>query len=167
MTIKLDRNWNSFQLANSAPPLSVTDSAIAPSARIGTQLVERRFRPQTIITRASLAKDGFGQTVSTWDLLGPLAGAPHSECAQPQACGANLTGQLLDAIRFQRTWLGEGGWVAAKSQKLRSVCTHGNLQRPDCIPFWIVFPPLLDSAQVCLLCFQPEPMSESLSTRMP
>ena len=36
LTIKLDRNWSSFQLANSAPPLSVTDSAIAPSARIGT-----------------------------------------------------------------------------------------------------------------------------------
>ena len=34
LTIKLDGNWNSFQLANSAPPLSVTDSAIAPSARI-------------------------------------------------------------------------------------------------------------------------------------
>ena len=34
LTIKLDRNWNSFQLANSTPPLSVTDSAIAPSARI-------------------------------------------------------------------------------------------------------------------------------------
>ena len=33
LTIKLDRNWSSFQLANSAPPLSVTDSAIAPSAR--------------------------------------------------------------------------------------------------------------------------------------
>ena len=34
LTIKLDRNWSSFQLANSAPPLSVTDSATAPSARI-------------------------------------------------------------------------------------------------------------------------------------
>ena len=34
LTIKLDRNWNSFQLANSAPPLSVTDSALAPSARM-------------------------------------------------------------------------------------------------------------------------------------
>ena len=34
LTIKLDGNWNSFQLANSAPPLCVTDSAIAPSARI-------------------------------------------------------------------------------------------------------------------------------------
>jgi hypothetical protein len=36
LTIKLDGNWSSFQLANSAPPLSVTDSAIAPSARIDT-----------------------------------------------------------------------------------------------------------------------------------
>ena len=34
LTVKLDWNWSSFQLANSAPPLSVTDSAIAPSARI-------------------------------------------------------------------------------------------------------------------------------------
>ena len=34
LTIKLDRNWSSFQLANSAPPLSVTDSVIAPSARM-------------------------------------------------------------------------------------------------------------------------------------
>ena len=34
LTIKLDRNWSSFQLANSALPLSVTSSAIAPSARI-------------------------------------------------------------------------------------------------------------------------------------
>ena len=34
LTIKLDGNWSSFQLANSAPPLSGTDSAIAPSARM-------------------------------------------------------------------------------------------------------------------------------------
>ena len=34
LTIKLDRNWSSFQLANSAPPLSVTGSAIALSARV-------------------------------------------------------------------------------------------------------------------------------------
>ena len=34
LTIKLDGNWSSFQLANSAPPLSVTDSATAPSARM-------------------------------------------------------------------------------------------------------------------------------------
>ena len=34
LTIKLDRTWNSFTLAISAPPLSVTDSATAPSARM-------------------------------------------------------------------------------------------------------------------------------------
>ena len=34
LTIKLDGNWSSFQLANSAPPLSVTGHAIAPSARM-------------------------------------------------------------------------------------------------------------------------------------
>ena len=34
LTIKLDGNWSSFQLANSTPPLCVTDSAIAPSARM-------------------------------------------------------------------------------------------------------------------------------------
>ena len=39
LTIKLDGNWSSFQLANSAPPLSVTDSAVAPSARMMTCLI--------------------------------------------------------------------------------------------------------------------------------
>ena len=32
--IKLDRNWNSFQLAKSTPPPCVTGSAIAPSTRM-------------------------------------------------------------------------------------------------------------------------------------
>ena len=41
LTIKLDGNWSSSQLANSAPPLSVTASAIAPSARM-----EGKFRDQ-------------------------------------------------------------------------------------------------------------------------
>ena len=39
LTIKLDRNWSSFQLANSTPPLSVTGSAIAPSARMPHSMV--------------------------------------------------------------------------------------------------------------------------------
>ena len=34
LTIKPDWNWSSFQLANSTPPLSVTGSATAPSARM-------------------------------------------------------------------------------------------------------------------------------------
>ena len=48
LTIELDGNWNSFQLANSAPPLSVTDSAIAPSARIRTNFVRG---PQFLLCR--------------------------------------------------------------------------------------------------------------------
>ena len=42
LTIKLDGNWSSFQLANSAPPLSVTDSAIAPSARMLRKCLRNR-----------------------------------------------------------------------------------------------------------------------------
>ena len=38
LTIKLDGNWSSFQLANNTPPLSVTGSVIAPSARICTRI---------------------------------------------------------------------------------------------------------------------------------
>ena len=38
LTVKLDRNWSSFQLANSAHPLSVTDSAIASSARMADEM---------------------------------------------------------------------------------------------------------------------------------
>ena len=34
LTIKLGKHWNSFQLEHRAPPLSVTDSSIAPSARM-------------------------------------------------------------------------------------------------------------------------------------
>ena len=38
LTAKLDGNWSSFQLANSAPPLSVTGGATAPSARMLRQV---------------------------------------------------------------------------------------------------------------------------------
>jgi hypothetical protein len=46
LTIKLDGNWNSFQLANSAPPLCVTDSAIAPSARMIDMSANRSLQHQ-------------------------------------------------------------------------------------------------------------------------
>ena len=39
LTIKLDKIWNSCQIANSAPPLSVTDRAITPSAKIRANFV--------------------------------------------------------------------------------------------------------------------------------
>ena len=35
LTIKLDGNWNSFQIANNTPPLRATDSAIAPFRKDG------------------------------------------------------------------------------------------------------------------------------------
>ena len=52
LTVKLDWNWSSFQLANSAPPLSVTDSAIAPSARM--QLSPDTSRPVVTPTDESM-----------------------------------------------------------------------------------------------------------------
>ena len=50
LTIKLDGNWSSFQLANSAPPLSVTDSAIAPSARMPQDAKLVRLRSGIVLT---------------------------------------------------------------------------------------------------------------------
>ena len=44
LTIKLDRNWNSFQRANSAPPTSATDRDIVPSARMLCHIAFRQCR---------------------------------------------------------------------------------------------------------------------------
>ena len=57
LTIKLDRNWSSFQLANRAPPLSVTDSSIAPSARMlaGGRLDHDRVLKFTSVTPGFVA----------------------------------------------------------------------------------------------------------------
>ena len=46
LTIKLDGSWSSFQIANCAPPLGVTDSAIAPSARRLRALGAPRPKPE-------------------------------------------------------------------------------------------------------------------------
>ena len=43
LTIKLDGNWSSFQLANNTPPLSVTGSVIAPSARMQELIFDARL----------------------------------------------------------------------------------------------------------------------------
>ena len=53
LTIKLDGNWTSFQLANSTPPLSVTDSAIAPSARMHLQATRPKPRSTTQRSRTA------------------------------------------------------------------------------------------------------------------
>jgi hypothetical protein len=46
LAIKLDGNWNSFQLANSAPQICVTDSVIAPSARMIDMSANRNLQHQ-------------------------------------------------------------------------------------------------------------------------
>ena len=47
LTINLDGNWSSFQLANSTPPLSVTGSAIALFARMFLQQLLTYALPKT------------------------------------------------------------------------------------------------------------------------
>ena len=47
LTIKLDGNWNSFQLANNTPPPGVTGSVIAPSARMACVSLAGRNLLQT------------------------------------------------------------------------------------------------------------------------
>ena len=48
LTAKLDGNWNSFQLANNTPPLGVTGSVIAPSARMPSEESKALF-PRTCL----------------------------------------------------------------------------------------------------------------------
>ena len=62
LTIKLDRNWSSFQLANNTPPLSVTGSVIAPSARMHHD-------------RAVSCDRNFLTFASPWPLLSRLRGS--------------------------------------------------------------------------------------------
>jgi hypothetical protein len=86
LTIKLDGNWSSFQLANSAPPLSVTDSAIAPSARInklpGILRSEKLFEAATCLAR--LFHDGFCILRNSALLCRIL---PYTFCRNPKNAG--------------------------------------------------------------------------------
>ena len=65
LTIKLDGNWSSFQLANNTPPLSVTGSVIAPSARMLHTLLHASIGVS--VRRGGLAREVLAQT-----LLGPM-----------------------------------------------------------------------------------------------
>ena len=104
LTIKLDRNWSSFQLANSAPPLSVTDSAIAPSARMqdcGVALLPAiicnggpRFAPRLWLcaqARAHEARSRFGAT--------PPAGNDCDRCLAGRPCHQKLCHRLKTVWR--------------------------------------------------------------------
>ena len=71
LTIKLDGNWNSFQLANSAPPLSVTDSAIAPSARMvvqGLLIYDMQLIGSKLVASWKVSDHNLGARASTWGL---------------------------------------------------------------------------------------------------
>ena len=74
LTIKLDRNWSSFQLANSAPPLSVTGSAIAPSARMHTMA-----RPQV----GETPNNDFEYAVASMLTLWPITSRSHIRAGIP------------------------------------------------------------------------------------
>ena len=54
LTIKLDGNWSSFQLANNTPPLSVTGSVIAPSARMDRASSQATPRPANVFEQMFL-----------------------------------------------------------------------------------------------------------------
>ena len=87
LTIKLDGNWSSFQLANSAPPLSVTDSAIAPSARIppnrrgrkvrSTSANDAPFRKNTLRRADQFGSHRPATRNAWWPRLLPTTGLVH------------------------------------------------------------------------------------------
>ena len=84
LTIKLDGNWSSFQLANNTPPLSVTGSVIAPSARMscsrGLDLA---------------AHNPAFATLLNWKWFNPTSSRPPSLPCYPEGCAApgNVQGQ--------------------------------------------------------------------------
>jgi len=67
LTIKLDGNWSSFQLANNTPPLSVTGSVIAPSARMLPALLPAFIG--VCIRRGGLAREVWGPTLLRFMLV--------------------------------------------------------------------------------------------------
>ena len=106
MTIKLDRNWNSFQLANSAPPLSVTDSAIAPSARMSrtpchAQQLHRHTPEQVLVAVHAHARPPPPGAVAS---IGPCTAAEHTTGASSGGPPPGAHGQaaVLSAVRVCR-----------------------------------------------------------------
>ena len=125
LTIKLDGNWSSFQLANSAPPLSVTGSAIAPSARIW-----KRTCLNIIVTvrRLSGVLDEVVSRVAAWACrcfrTRPAASRPAQEPAPAKVrCGSTppILARPRVFARARRRPLLRGGEVRR--------CTCGPLQQ--------------------------------------
>ena len=90
LTIKLDGNWSSFQLANNTPPLSVTGSVIAPSARMSLRVAARHvnLRVGRRQYRNSGAADQTGPKVPPPKWCTLRAGVPSTDKVNPgsKAC---------------------------------------------------------------------------------
>ncbi len=90
LTIKLDRNWSSFQLANNTPPLSVTGSVIAPSARMrnhgargGCTLYLPAWRLRcNVLWRACEASLPPLLLLRTHNVIGHRAANPRQRCSE-------------------------------------------------------------------------------------
>ena len=68
LTTKLDRNWSSFQLANSTPPQSVTGNALAPSARICRRGMKTTTTQRSLISNIAVARTmGCGVVGGLWE----------------------------------------------------------------------------------------------------
>ena len=92
LTIKLDGNWSSFQLANSTPPLCVTDSAIAPSARMATSSVQTSGAKKNLMHM--LAQRSFSKHMPAHVL--------HACAASGACCMRRPSFQLPAALLFLR-----------------------------------------------------------------
>ena len=90
LTIKLDRNWSSFQLANSTPPLSVTGSAIAPSARMHQSMVTS-FAFWFRKTKGSQTQKSVGGSANKWSHLVASRAGGFFPCTQHTAQGGMVT----------------------------------------------------------------------------
>ncbi len=82
LTIKLDGNWSSFQLANCAPPLGVTDSAIAPSARMLDALQGPTPKPEK--KRGTCLSNHLWFTSKPWHTHEPKEEVTHKQ-PEPKA----------------------------------------------------------------------------------
>ena len=104
LMINLDGNWISFQLANSAPPLSATDSAIAPSARMRAK---RKMNTDYFLCVRS-GKQCISQfCVMTLDVTGARNKKGHENKQKKNECSSSSllaslrkgSGAIIDALR--------------------------------------------------------------------
>ena len=94
LTIKRDGNWSSFQLANSALPLSVTSSAIAPSARIVSRGLAQQWPFHvnvSVVLHPAMLKNSKAKSKEERKFIGNCtnAGCRKRNCAVDDSIGAS------------------------------------------------------------------------------